>query len=315
MYNCNNTIIDKGVNMERTIIDYQNAFLEITEELKKNNNILAIFIFGSMVTGDLWEDSDIDLFVICNDEFHEVRDVYTEVLNVPVHTKFISKKSFIESYDGEGVKGGTIKRTLISSKLIFSKDDDISTIYSSARYSKDLDGDRWNLVYLSNLLKDIGVCKKYLHTGGLYTSYEVLVRVLDNFSKLYLSMKGYVVSKDALKMACNLSDSFDALIEELFSGNLNKETMEKTISFIENNLDSTIKDIANPILVFLEEYKGYLSSYEIEKDELFINFNIKVEYILKYLYKKDLVDREFRSFEDSFGNKLTKENVYSYKTF
>jgi len=298
----------------RSIIDYQKAFSEITEGLKKNSNILAIFVFGSMVTGDLWEDSDIDLFIICNDEFHKVRDVYTEILTVPVHSKFISKKAFIESYEGEGIKG-TIKGTLLSSKLIFSKDDDISNIYSHARYSKNLDSDRWNLVYLSNLLKDIGVCKKYLHTGGLYTSYEVLIRVLDNFSKLYLNMKGYVVSKDSLKMACNLNDNFDRLIEELFSGNLNKENIQKTLLFIENHLDYNIKEIVEPLLDFLEKYEGYLSSYEIERNKFFVNFNIKIEYILKYLYKKDLVDREFRDFEDPYGNKLTEENVYSYKSF
>lgn len=300
--------------MGRAIIDYQKAFLEITEGLKKNSDILAIFVFGSMVTGDLWEGSDIDLFVICNEEFHKVRDVYTEVLTVPVHSKFISKRSFIESYEGEGIKG-TIKNTLISSKLIFSKDDDISNIYSDTRYSINLDRKRWNLVYLGSLLKDIGVCKKYLHTGSLYTSYEVLIRVLDNFSKLYLNMKGYVVSKDSLKMACNLSDSFENLIEELFSSKVNKEIIEKILGFIENHLNYTIKDTVEPLLDFLESNQGYLSSYEIEKDELFINFNIKIEYILNYLYKKDLVNREFRDFKDPSGNKLTEESVYSYKAF
>ncbi len=300
--------------MARAIIDYQKAFLEITEGLKKNSNILAIFIFGSMVTGDLWEGSDIDLFVICNDEFHEVRDVYTEILTIPVHSKFISKRSFIEAYKGEGIKG-TIKNTLISSKLIFSKDDDISNIDSNTRYSINLDRKKWSLVYLGNLLKDIGVCKKYLHNGGLYTSYEVLIRVLDNFSKLYLNMKGYIVSKDSLKMACNLSDSFESLIGELFTSTVNKEMIEKALMFIENHLNYTIKDTVDPLLEFLESKEEYLSSYEIERDDLFINFNIKIEYILKYLYKKDLVNREFRDFKDPFGNKLSEESVYSYKGF
>lgn len=300
--------------MGKSIIDYQKAFSEITEGLKKNSNILAIFIFGSMVTGDLWEGSDIDLFVICNDEFHEVRDVYTEILTVPVHSKFISKRSFTEAYKGEGIKG-TIKNTLISSKLIFSKDDDISNIYSDTRYSINLDRKKWNLVYLGSLLKDMGVCKKYLHTGGLYTSYEVLIRALDNFSKLYLNMKGYVVSKDSLKMACNLSNSFDSLIEELFSSNVNKKTIETTLGFIENYLNYTIKDTVEPLLEFLESKEEYLSSYEIERHDLFVNFSMKIEYILKYLYKKDLINREFRDFKDPFGNKLTEESIYSYKSF
>lgn len=300
--------------MAKSIIDYQNAFTEITEGLKKNDDILAIFIFGSMVNGDLWEGSDIDLFVICNDEFHEVRDVYTEVLTIPVHSKFISKKTFIECYEGEGIKG-VIRNTLISSKLIFSKDDDISNIYSGTRYAINVDKEKWNLVYLGNTLKDIGVCKKYLHTGGIYTSYEVLIRVLDNFSKLYLNMKGYVVSKDSVKMACNLSDSFDNLVEELFSSNVSSDSIEKAIDFLENHLDNTIKETVVLLLNFLEGKDKYLSSYEIENDSEFINFNIRIEYILKYLHKKDIVQREFRDFNNPFGDKLTEECVYAYEGF
>lgn len=64
--------------MAKSIIDYQNAYKEITELLKKNNNILSIFIFGSMVSGDLWEGSNIDLFVIYKEDFHEIRDVYSD---------------------------------------------------------------------------------------------------------------------------------------------------------------------------------------------------------------------------------------------
>ena len=77
--------------MAKSVIDYQNAYKEITEILKKNTNILSIFVFGSMVSGDLWEGSNIDLFAIYKDDFNEIRDVYSEVLEIPVHIKFLSK--------------------------------------------------------------------------------------------------------------------------------------------------------------------------------------------------------------------------------
>ena len=50
--------------MVKSIIDYQKSYKEITEILMKNTDVIAIFVFGSMVTGDLWEESNIDLFVI-----------------------------------------------------------------------------------------------------------------------------------------------------------------------------------------------------------------------------------------------------------
>ena len=44
--------------MERTILQYQKAFNSIIERLKSNDSVLAVMVFGSMVTGDLWDESD-----------------------------------------------------------------------------------------------------------------------------------------------------------------------------------------------------------------------------------------------------------------
>ena len=103
--------------MAKSIIDYQKAYKEITESLKKNTNIYAIFVFGSMVSGDLWEGSDIDLFVIYKDDFDHIRDVYTEIVNIPIHIRFLSKDKFINDYKKPG-KREKIKASLILSKMI-----------------------------------------------------------------------------------------------------------------------------------------------------------------------------------------------------
>jgi hypothetical protein len=70
----------------------------------------------------------------------------------------------------------------------------------------------WNLVYLGKLLKDIGISKKYLQNGRLKTSYEVLIRTLDSFSKLLINLNGYTVTKDSLVMATNLSNNFREVV-------------------------------------------------------------------------------------------------------
>jgi len=57
--------------MEKTILQYQKAFNSLMNNLKKNEKVLAVMVFGSLVTGDLWEESDIDLFVVVNNESYE----------------------------------------------------------------------------------------------------------------------------------------------------------------------------------------------------------------------------------------------------
>ncbi len=54
--------------MNDNIIKYQTAFNNVIDRLKNNESVLAVMVFGSMVTGDLWEESDIDLFVVTNED-------------------------------------------------------------------------------------------------------------------------------------------------------------------------------------------------------------------------------------------------------
>ncbi|MBP8312391.1 DNRLRE domain-containing protein, partial [Clostridium neonatale] len=116
----------------------------------------------------------------------------------------------------------------------------IDNIYNKAKYTLDKHIGLYNLVYLGSLIKNLRVSKKYLQNNNLFTSYEVLIRALDSFSKLYLNLNGYTVSKDAVKMTMNLNNQFNILIEKLFSSGEMKENINNTIMYIEDFLDMNI---------------------------------------------------------------------------
>ncbi|MCI6693334.1 MAG: nucleotidyltransferase domain-containing protein [Clostridium sp.] len=298
--------------MAKSIIDYQNAYKEITELLKKNNNILSIFIFGSMVSGDLWEGSNIDLFVIYKEDFHEIRDVYSEVSGIPIHIKIISKELFKKYYNEAG-KREFIKNSLISSKMIYSIDDEITDLYQKIIYMIDSDKGRLNLVYLGNFFKEIGICKKYIGKVSIYTAYELLLRALNNFSMLFLSINGYTVSKDSLTMACNLNDILNDKVKNLIYKEVDDITIKELLDYMENYLEYNIEKASMDLINFIKNENRSLSAYDIKINPYFKNFKIKIEEILKVLYKNNIITQEKRELRDSKGNFLAMENVYSYK--
>ena len=298
--------------MAKSVVDYQNAYMEITEILKKRTNIISIFVFGSMVSGDLWEGSNIDLFAVYNDDFDEIRDVYSEVLDIPIHIKFISKNSFKKYYNEAG-KRDVIKNSLMSSKMIYSIDNEITELYQKIIYMIDSDKGRLNLVYLGNFFKDAGICKKYLSKGSRYTAHELLIRALNNFSMLYLSINGYTVSKDSLTMACNLNDTLNDKVINLLYKEVSDESIKDLLKYMENYLEYNIEKASKEIIDFMKKEGKPLSAYEITNNQYFKNFKIKVEEILKVLYKNNIIIKEKREFRDSKGSLLAMENVYSYK--
>jgi hypothetical protein len=300
--------------VSKSILDYQKSSEKLINVLTVNKKVLAIFAFGSIISGDLWDESDIDLFVVYKDIFDDVRDIYSEILDIPVHMKVLNKKNFLTLYENDGNKG-IIRNLLISSKLIFSRDEEIESIFNKAKYSLDKYREIWNLVYLGNVIKDIRVTKKYIQNDSVFTSYEVLIRALDSFAKLYLNLNGYTVSKDAVKMAINLNNKFNLIVEDLFNNKCTKESIQNTVDYIENFLDENINEAAKLLLDFLYERNTFLSSYEIKNSDIFKEFNIKIEDILKELYKRKLIVKDTKNLDLPSNEKLISENVYSYRIY
>ncbi|MBS6602086.1 MAG: nucleotidyltransferase domain-containing protein [Clostridium sp.] len=296
--------------MAKSVLELQNAFQLTLKKLKDNNKVLAIFTYGSIISGDVWKESDIDLFVVYDGEFNKVRQIYSKVLDVQINIRVLSKEEFLKACEGEE-QDEYIKNVIIISRLAFSKDKEIIEFYNKFKYSFNSDRERYNLIYLGNFLKDFKVCKKYLELGRLNTSYEVLIRALDSFSKLFLNLNGYLVTKDSLTMATNLNDEFSKVINELFLGSLSKDLIKKTIDYIDNYLDENIKEASKMLLNYLEEKEKFISSYEIIEEKKF--HKIKVEVILRELTKRGLVIEDKILLKDSNNNSILEEIVYAKK--
>ncbi|MFA6941670.1 MAG: nucleotidyltransferase domain-containing protein [Clostridiaceae bacterium] len=296
--------------MEKTILQYQKAFNNLINYLKKNEKVLAVMVFGSLVTGDLWEESDIDLFVVVDNELNEIKNLYTSENGIPIHIKLLSKGKFI-SLDSEDLKGGFIHRIFASSRLVFSRDIDITGKYDNGRYYPDLDRERWNMVYLGKLIKNMGICKKYLFNDGVHTSYAVAVNCIEAYAKLYINYSGHMISKDAMSTAMDINPSFKKCVEGLFYKTEDiVKSIEETIEYLDNEVDENIRDITTILISFMKEKDCLLSAADIQKDDIFINYDINMEDILNKLYEKNIIKKEYRNYELEMNKVLLKENVY-----
>jgi len=296
--------------MKKTIMQYQKAFNSVIDRIKIDESVLSVMIFGSMVTGDLWEESDIDFFVIVNEDFGKIRDIYAEEEGIPVHVKLMGKETFIQIYS-ETLKGGFIHRIFSSSRLLFSKDMDITIRYDGGRFFPDIDRERWGMYFLGRLLKDIGVCKKYLSSNGIYTSYSTAIRCIEKYSRLFVNSSGYMISKDVMTIALNLNENFKICVDKLFFDNSNTaETIQETITFLEESINSSIKSNCALLLNYMREKDSFLSAEEIMGEALFKEFDIDMEELLNKLWERDIIKKENRDFKIDEDKILFKQNVY-----
>jgi predicted nucleotidyltransferase len=296
--------------MTKTILQYQKAFNSVVDRIKIDESVLSVMVFGSMVTGDLWEQSDIDLFVITKENFEKIRNIYTEEKGVPIHIKLMGKEQFIQIYS-ENLKGGYMHRIFSSSRLVFSKDMDITVRYDGGRYFPDIDRERWGMCFLGKLLKDMGVCKKYLASNGIYTSYSSAMKCIEKYSKLFVNSSGYMISKDVMSMAFNLNEDFKICVDKLFFEKLNlAETIEETMEFLEKSINSSVRSNCNLLLNYMREKDKFLSAEEIMEEDLFKDFDIDMEELLNKLWERHIIKKESRDFKLDNEKILFKQNVY-----
>ena len=296
--------------MTKTILQYQKAFNSVVDRIKIDESVLSVMVFGSIVTGDLWEGSDIDFIVIVNKNFEKIRNLYSQEEGIPVHIKLMSKEKFIKVYS-ENLKGGYLHRIFSSSRLIFSKDMDITVRYDGGRLFPDVDRERWGMCFLGELLKEMGVCKKYLWSDAIYTSYSAAIRCIEKYSKLFVNSSGHMISKDVMTMALNLNDDFKQCVDKLFFEKANiTETIKETMMFLEQSINLSIKSNCNLLLNYMREQDKFVSAEEIMLDDLFKDFDIDMEELLNKLWKRDIIKKESRDFKIDKDKILFKQNVY-----
>lgn len=295
--------------MNKKVLDYQKVFNKFVQRFKKNKNVLAVMVFGSMVSGDLWEESDIDMFVIINEDLKDIKNIYITDNDIPVHIKLLSKKKLF--FHNHNNLDGFIHRVFAGSRLVFSKDNEITLKYDNDRFYKDIDKNRWNLVYLGNYIKLLSTCKKYLDREPIYTAYSFMMKCVEEYSKLLVNASGYMINNNVINLAAGMNDEFKTALDRLiFSKDNLKEAMLQIINCMEKHIDKNIKDMTKYLLQFMHEKDALLSSEDIKNEEVFMNFNINFEDILVKLVKLNLVKMECRDYTTLDGTKLLKENVY-----
>jgi hypothetical protein len=188
---------------------------------------------------------------------------------------------------------------------------DITVRYDGGRFFPDIDRERWGMCFLGELLKDMGVCKKYLASNGIYTSYSSAMKCIEKYSRLFVNSSGYMISKDVMSMAFNLNEDFKICVDKLFFEKSNlAETIEETMEFLEKSINSSVRSNCNLLLNYMREKDKFLSAEEIMEEDLFKDFDIDMEELLNKLWERHIIKKESRDFKLDKEKVLFKQNVY-----
>jgi predicted nucleotidyltransferase len=106
---------------------HQAALDRLVAKLKEDRHVLAAILFGSLVRGEAWEKSDIDLVAVLRDGVERERHGYWLLENgVSIWLETVPRSQLKQQF--ERALPGTIRHAMHSqARLLFSHDESIAT--------------------------------------------------------------------------------------------------------------------------------------------------------------------------------------------
>lgn len=109
---------------------YKAALEVFVEKIKEDSNIISVFVYGSIVGGELWEKSDIDIWLISKENSKKIYNQYSLVVeDIDFQVELYSRNYFLELVDSPHSQS-FFRTVLPQSKLIYSKDKVIEDLFN-----------------------------------------------------------------------------------------------------------------------------------------------------------------------------------------
>ena len=133
---------------------YNNAVAKFVKVESKKQSVLGIFVTGSFVTGNIGENSDVDIFILHDKEYSQVKATFID--DIEFECAYKSYNQFLQ--DIENKNPVDISR-YAQAKILYAPKKDVSDIISRAKkiFNKGLqemvtDSDKY---HLKDMMEDI----------------------------------------------------------------------------------------------------------------------------------------------------------------
>lgn len=234
---------------------YQKALENFVQKVKKDNNIIAAFSYGSIVKDNLWEKSDIDIWLISKENSKKVYNQYSLVEeDIDFQVELYSRNYFIELLDNPASQN-LFRTVLKQSNLLFSNDETIEGLFNNDICLGDRDKEE-------NLLKAsmysvicIKKAEKYIKVEeNLIFCFNVLLKLIRNIACIEAAMNNEFQSREVELQALRLNyDFFNKVYVDLINTNPDRINLKNKIDMCKKYLDDKTEIVFEPIIKYLRE--------------------------------------------------------------
>lgn len=242
---------------------FQTALADLVEQLKQDRTVLAAILCGSLSYDDVWEKSDIDLIIVCNEDLKTTKSLSLSADGIIVHAMLIARASFKKRM--QSAVGSSFFHSYFSkSTLLFSHDESIVDLYQNVHHIGERDREIQLLEAATMVLPALAKIEKWLVVKkDVNYCFVYFVGAIMILAKVEALLHGEIISREVIHQALRLNpDFFVKNYTELIKGPKTEKTMRAALDAINDYLLQRLW-IFQPVLDYLDEAHGIRSTTEI----------------------------------------------------
>ena len=305
------------MDKSRSIIKskYESALQEFVNKAKKDSNIIALFSYGSIVTDELWEKSDIDIWLVSKENKKKVYNQYSLVEDdIDLQVELYSRNYFIELVDSPSNQN-FFRSAMKHSILHFSTDDSIKKIYTEESYLGEREKEENLLksgIYTVTCIKKI---EKLLECHGDITElFSLMLKLVKHLSNIEVTLDNQFINQNVEIQALGLNyDFFNRVFMKLLDNKLDVEQLTEKYLECKQYFNEKSDIIFKPIIKWFKNEDDVRGNSEINEyikrkycisndgNELTDSYNwlVKKEILTKTTESIKLLDSSKVSFEEA----------------
>ena len=245
---------------------FENSLCSFIEEVKKDDNITAALLFGSLAKGLVWRKSDVDLVLIAKDERTPYKEYWLMDNEINLQVSVFTRNEFIR-HQQRALQGSTVHHVLTTSKLLFSNDETIEEFIESMKTVGTRDFELQMLLTVGEVIDNLQKAEKYLTVmEDVAQSYLFITRLLDRFASIVVMLNGTIPGREAVEQAMELEPAlFKNIFTDAILEKTDKAQVERIIASIREYLQKETPTIFKPVLDYLREEGTFRSATDIAR--------------------------------------------------
>jgi hypothetical protein len=237
-------------NIQDHFKDSLETFLEM---IKTDRSILAAILFGSLVSGFVWEKSDVDIILVSNDEKTPYKFYWLDGNNLNYQVTIYSRNHFKRTVEG-ALSGSWVWHMIQTSEILYSRDPTIDEYLLNAQILGKRDVELQLLTIVATVIGDLEKAEKFLTLReNIPESYLFVTRLLDPLAQIIALLNGEIPGREVIQQAMQYAPE---LFSTAFTDVIVKETdaakLRAILKCIRGYLKKHTPDIFRPIIEYFK---------------------------------------------------------------